>query len=92
MSTPRISDDHVDAVIKHTEYHVFENTTLTVCVLTLQNGFNVTGEAACVDPENFDAEMGETIAFNKARQKVWELEGYLLKDQIHRGVYVNYPV
>ena len=31
---------------------------LTFCVLVLQNGFTVTGESACVSPENFDAEIG----------------------------------
>lgn len=28
---------------------------LTFCVLVLRNGFTVTGESACVSPENFDA-------------------------------------
>jgi len=31
---------------------------LTFCVLMLRNGFTVTGESACVSPENFDAEIG----------------------------------
>ncbi|MHA3078618.1 Gp49 family protein [Acinetobacter sp. ANC 5502] len=57
--------------------------TLTFCILTLENGFTVTGESACVSPENFDAEIGKDIAYKNAREKIWQLEGYLLKQQIH---------
>lgn len=51
---------------------------LTFCVLTLKNGFTVTGESACVSAENFDAEIGRKIARKDALDKMWPLEGYLL--------------
>ncbi|CBJ81935.1 Gene 66 protein [Xenorhabdus bovienii str. Jollieti] len=57
--------------------------TLTFCVLTLKNGFTVTGESACASPENFDAEMGRKIARQNAVNKIWSLEGYLLKQKLH---------
>lgn len=57
--------------------------TLTFCVLVLENGFTVTGESACASPENFDAEIGRKIALENARNKIWQLEGYLLKEQLH---------
>ena len=52
---------------------------LTFCVLVLRNGFTVTGESACASPENFDAEIGRKIARENAINKVWMLEGYLLR-------------
>lgn len=55
---------------------------LTFCVLILRNGFIVTGESACASPENFNAEIGRKIAFENARNKIWHLEGYLLKQRI----------
>jgi hypothetical protein len=55
---------------------------LTFCVLVLRNGFTVTGESACASPENFDAEIGRKIARQNAVQKIWPLEGYLLKDRL----------
>lgn len=55
---------------------------LTICILVLKNGFTVTGESACVSPENFDAELGRKIARQKAVDKIWMLEGYLLKDRL----------
>lgn len=59
---------------------------LTFCVLTLRNGFTVTGESACASPENFDAEVGRRIARENAKQKMWPLLGYELKTKLHRGV------
>lgn len=56
--------------------------TLTFCVLVLKNGFTVTGESACASPENFDKEIGEKIAYGNAREKIWQLEGYLLKQNL----------
>ncbi len=58
--------------------------TLTFCILTLENGFTVTGESACASPENFDAEIGKKIAYDNAREKIWLLEGYLLKENLHK--------
>jgi len=56
--------------------------TLTFCILTLENGFTVTGESACASPENFNAEIGRKIARENARNKIWMLEGYLLKQRL----------
>jgi hypothetical protein len=55
---------------------------LTFCVLTLRNGFTVTGESACASPENFDAELGRKIARENAKQKIWPLMGYALKQKL----------
>lgn len=56
---------------------------LTFCVLVLKNGFTVTGESACVSPENFDAIIGRQIARQNAVAKVWPLMGYALKDTMY---------
>ena len=53
---------------------------LTICVLVLRNGFIVTGESACASPENFDAEIGRKVARSNAKQKMWPLLGYMLKE------------
>jgi hypothetical protein len=60
-------------------------TLLTFCVLTLRNGFAVTGESACASPENFDAEIGRKIARANAVQKIWPLMGYELRTQLSKG-------
>lgn len=82
LNAPRLNPQHIDDTIVGEAYHVFEGTTLTVCCLTLRNGFNVTGESAAASPENFDAEIGRKIARQNAREKIWALEGYLLKEKL----------
>lgn len=56
---------------------------LTFCVLTLRNGFTVTGESACVSAANFNQDMGRRIAREKAVEKIWPLLGYALRDKLH---------
>lgn len=80
LNAPRLTPELIDSVIVGEQYTVFHGTTLTVCCLTLRNGFNVTGESAAASLENFDAEIGRKIARKNARDKIWALEGYLLKE------------
>lgn len=82
LNAPRLSPDAIDAVITGEDYHVFPGTTLTVCCLTLRNGFTVTGESACASPDNFDIGLGKKIARQNAREKIWALEGYALREKL----------
>jgi hypothetical protein len=59
--------------------------TLTHCTIYLDNGFSVSGESACVDPINYQAEIGERIAYDQAFLKLWPLFGFLLAEaRAHR--------
>lgn len=82
LNAPRLTPTLINETILSEQYHVFPGTTLTVCCLTLQNGYNVIGESASASPENFDAEIGKRIAKDKAREKIWVLEGYLLRQKL----------
>lgn len=84
LNAPRLNPAHIDATILAEQFHVFPGTSMTVCCLTLQNGFQVIGESAAASPENFDAAIGQKIARENARNKIWALEGYLLRDRLSR--------
>jgi len=81
-AAPRLTPALIDAAIKGEAFYVFPGTTLTVCALTLRNGFIVTGESAAASPENFDEAIGRSIARDNARQKIWAFEGYLLRERL----------
>lgn len=85
LNAPRLTPEHIDSVILAEQYHVFPGTTLTVCCLTLENGYHVTGESAAASPENFDEDIGRQIARRNARDKIWSLEGYLLRQLLSDG-------
>lgn len=82
LNAPRLKPEDIDAVVADKQFHIFEGTTLTVCCLHLKNGYTITGESAAASPENFDRELGEKIAFENARQKIWALEGYLFRQKL----------
>jgi len=83
LTAPRVTPARLEEVISSEQFHLFEGSQLTVCVLTLQNGFTVVGESACASPENFNAELGRKIARDHAKNKIWALEGYLLKQSLY---------
>lgn len=82
LTAPRLTPAHIDDQIVVEAYHVFPGSTLTVCALTLRNGFQVVGESASASPENFNEELGRKIARDRARDKIWQLEGYLLRSRL----------
>ena len=82
LNAPRLTPALIDAQIVSEDYHVFPDTTMTVCALTLRNGFVVIGESAAASPENFDRAIGQRIARDNARNKIWALEGYTLRNAL----------
>ena len=86
LNAPRLTPAAIDAAIVGKMFHVFPGTTVTVCCLTLVNGYNTVGYSAAASIENFDIEIGQKIAFENARQKVWPLEGYLLKQRLSQQI------
>ena len=80
----KVTTESIDAKITTASYFQIPGSTVTICQLTLQNGFGVIGQAACVNPANFDEQVGKTIAYQNARDQIWKLEGYLLKEQMYQ--------
>ena len=98
LTAPRITPDDIAANISSEHYFTAADgirgandlecesgdplTLLTFCVIELRNGFTVTGENACVSPENFNAEIGRKIARQNAVAKIWPLMGYELRSKL----------
>lgn len=89
VEAPRVQPGDIEALQRSLVVltHHFPGTTVTVAVAVLPDGFVVgTGQSGCISPSNFDAEIGATIAkggaLAAAREKLWELEGYLLRDRL----------
>jgi hypothetical protein len=87
LNAPRVTLDRLHAKIKDVEIvkHITNNgQVLRLAVLTMENGFAVTGDAYCsVSPENNDAKIGEDIAITSAQNEVWKLEGYALRQKLY---------
>lgn len=59
----------------------FDKCTIVAC--KLPNGFVIVESSSCVDPANYDEDMGVDICMKNIEKKVWELEGYLLQNQLY---------
>ena len=61
-----VTKEQIESRIKSAEYSIHAGSTLTICVLTLENGFTVVGKSACAHAGNFNKELGEKIAYDDA--------------------------
>ncbi|PGH56072.1 hypothetical protein CRT60_21865 [Azospirillum palustre] len=80
----RVTEEYIRSRIVGTDYMTVPGTTVTICHITLDNGYSVRGESACVNPANFRQDIGERIAHDDAFRKLWPLFGFLLAEANHR--------
>ena len=73
----KITVEFLNSEIANVEY-LRPVGTLTICVISTKDGFTFTGESACVDPANFNQEIGEKIAYDNAFEKMWLPYGFWL--------------
>lgn len=79
-----VTAEHVQHIMDNAEYEVFtvfDKCTVVSC--RLPNGFVIVESSASVDAENYNEELGAEICFSKIVDKVWELEGYKLQNEIY---------
>ncbi len=80
----KLTVEDIESKIKDKKFTVLEDGKTTICNIYLENGFTVRGESSCVDPVNFNKQIGEEISFENAKDKIWVLEGYLLQEKLYQ--------
>ena len=81
MNNNTVTQEIVDSQIVNEEVIEHGNKT-TICIFTLKNGFIIVESSSCVDPVNYSKEIGVDICRERAKNKIWELEGYKLQSQV----------
>ncbi len=76
-----VTSDEVNQACADREF--IARGTLTICIVTMPNGFQVVGTSACADPTKYNQGIGEKLALEKAQDQVWMLLGYQLRQQLH---------
>lgn len=84
----KVSLQDILSKIKAVQYIALDDGRSTLCVANTENGFTVVGKSACVDAREYNKALGEKYAFEDVVVQMWELEGYLLKQEhyIAKGV------
>lgn len=80
-----VNESKLKASIAKVDFMVHPGSQLTICVVTLLNGYTVTGESACADPKMFNEEIGQKFAFAAAERKIWPMLGYALKEELYKA-------
>lgn len=92
QKTPyRVTLESMKGKIKSEQFfHPEAAVHVTICALTLVNGFVLIGQSAPADPANFDKDLGHEFARNDAIRQMWPLEGYLLRDRLTSEIEVHH--
>lgn len=80
-----ITKEQIDAIVARTDFRVqtiYDKTTIVSA--KLPNGFVIVEASSCVDPVNYSEEVGASICRDRIINKIWELEGYKLQDELYR--------
>lgn len=56
---------------------------ITVVTVKMQNGFILCESSSCVDPANYDVNIGKEICLKKIEDKIWFLLGFLLQEDMY---------
>lgn len=80
-TAPRVTEQSIKDKIKHVDY-MWHDEIMTVCFITMANGFIVHGVSAPASASNFDPEVGKRYAYDNAFKQLWQLEGYLLREKL----------
>lgn len=80
---PRVSDESITEKIAKVTYYEVDGTG-TLCVITMKNGWQSTGFSKPADARNYDRDVGRRYAYDQAYKPLWQLEGYLLRDALHK--------
>lgn len=87
----KVTGKDVDDLMERSKFiidTVFDKCTIVSC--KLPNGFVIVETSSCVDPDNYDEDLGVEVCMKRIKDKVWELEGYLLQNDIHmRDMIMN---
>ncbi|AFQ27318.1 Gp49 family protein [Bacillus thuringiensis] len=79
----KITQEDINAILDKTQWTVEEfHGKCTVVVAKLPNGFILTESSACVDPTNYDVNIGIECCKERIVDKIWHLEGYRLQCEL----------
>lgn len=91
MSDFRVTQDTINAIIDASKISITKiDPKTTVVIATLQNGFVILESSSCVDPDNYDENIGRDLCMEKIKEKLWELEGYRLQCKIHENKIIPF--
>lgn len=79
-----VTKEHIESLMSKAKVMVqtIDNKT-TLVHMTLENGWTIDQTSSCVDPANYDEELGKSICLKRIADELWKLEGYKLQCELY---------
>ena len=82
----KVTQEQINKIITESKVVTMKIDSKTTLVhLTTKEGFVIIETSSCVDPDNFDMEIGKQLALKKITDKLWAFEGYYLQKQLYQN-------
>lgn len=84
----KVTSERVEDIINNSHievYTAFDRCTVVIC--ELPNGFILVEYSPCMSEEDYSEEIGFNNCIGKIREKIWELESYVLKEVAYEDEY-----
>jgi hypothetical protein len=87
----KVTKEQIESLLNSAETQevVFWDKQLAVSY-KFPSGFAIIGVGSCVDPANFDLEIGRQVAREQVEHKLWELEGYVLQSLLSGRISIPF--
>jgi len=86
----RVTQDDIDSTLLASTWSVSKiGQKTTVALLTLPSGFEIVGTSACVDPANYNEDIGSDIAKRRCIDKLWAINGVFFEYELWEKVVDN---
>lgn len=78
-----VTKEYIDSIVENTNFEILtKGGKTTIVIATLPNGFMLVESSGCVDPTNYDEQIGYEICRRKIIDRIWLLEGYVLQNEL----------
>ena len=79
VTQEEVNKNMKDVLVRTVEEFGKPTTYVTV---RMENGFTLRESTTCVDPSNYDENIGKEVCLKRIEDKVWFLLGYTLQSKL----------
>lgn len=80
-----VKEKDIDVILSKSQIKIETKfDKVTIVTVKLPNGFCLTESSGAVDKRNYSEQIGSECCLERIKNKLWELEGYSLANDIYK--------
>ena len=81
----KVTERQIDKIIQAGSIEIQDLSDKTTLVkFRTKEGFEIVATSSCVDPKNYNRDVGAKICMDQIKNKLWEYEGYILSKKLYK--------